>query len=85
MSEPVLEIMPVDPRSPEATELIGELSEEIAQRYDYVADGSGNFKPEDALVEGPAFVIGYAEGRAVALNLGYQQLSGGTRPTSATA
>lgn len=66
MSEPVLEIMPVDPRSPEASELIRELSEEIARRYDYIADGSGLFKAEDVLVERSAFVIGYAEGRAVA-------------------
>ena len=66
MSEPVLEIMPVDPRSPEASELIRELSEEIARRYDYISDGSGLFKPEDTLVERAAFVIGYAEGSAVA-------------------
>ena len=61
MSEPVLEIMTVDPRSPEAVGLIHELSEEIARRYDYVEDGSGHFKPEDALVVRSSFVIGYAD------------------------
>jgi len=66
MSEPLIEITPVDPRSPEAVELIRALSEELARRYDYVTDGAGNFKPEDALVARSAFVIGRTGGRAVA-------------------
>jgi N-acetylglutamate synthase-like GNAT family acetyltransferase len=66
MSEPVLEIMLADPCRPEASELISELSEEIARRYNSIADGSGLFKAEDTLVERCAFVIGYVEGCAVA-------------------
>ncbi len=66
MSESLLEITPVDPRSPEAVELIHALSEELALRYDYVTDGAGNFRPEDVLVARSAFVIGRTRGRAVA-------------------
>ena len=66
MSKPVFEIRSVDPRGPEASMLIRELSGEIARRYDYVADGSGLFQPEDVLVERAAFVVGYTEGHAVA-------------------
>jgi putative acetyltransferase len=66
MSEASLEITLVDPRIPEARELIEALSEELAQRYDYMDDGSGNFRPEDVLAARGGFVIGRAEGRAVA-------------------
>ena len=66
MSAPALELAVVDPRLPEAAELIRVLSEELAQRYDYVDDGSGDFKPEDALVPRSAFVLGWVAGRAVA-------------------
>ena len=66
MSAPLIDITPVDPRGPEAAELIHVLSEELARRYDYVTDGAGNFKPEDVLVARSAFVIGRAAGRAVA-------------------
>lgn len=41
--------------------MIRSLSEELARRYDYMNDGSGNFKPEGAL-----FLIGRAGGGAVA-------------------
>jgi putative acetyltransferase len=66
MSEAGMEIIAVDPRMPEAVELIHALSEELAERYDRVDDGSGHFQPEDALVAGSAFVIGRSGGRAVA-------------------
>lgn len=66
MSDAGLEIGAVDPRIPEAAELIRALSDELARRYDYVDDGSGQFKPEDALIARSAFVVGRAKGRAVA-------------------
>ena len=65
-SEAAIEIVAVDPRIPEAHELIQELSEELARRYDFVDDGSGDFKPEDALVPRSVFVIGRVGNRAVA-------------------
>jgi SAM-dependent methyltransferase/GNAT superfamily N-acetyltransferase len=66
MSEPVLAITAVDPRSAEAVELVRALSDELAQRYDFTDDGAGNFKPEDVLVPRSAFVLGRAGVRAVA-------------------
>jgi GNAT superfamily N-acetyltransferase len=66
MSEPAIEILAVDPRSQEAAGLIRALSDELARRYDFADDGSGNFKPEDALVARSAFVIARADGNAVA-------------------
>lgn len=66
MSELAIEILAVDPRSGEAARLIRALSDELARRYDFADDGSGNFKPEDALVAGSAFVIARADGTAVA-------------------
>lgn len=59
-------ITEVDPRSPEAVELVCALSTELARRYDFVDDGSGDFKPEDALVPRSAFVVGRVDGLAVA-------------------
>jgi len=56
----------VDPRGPEAAELISTLSAELARRYDYMEDGSGGFKPEDALGPRGAFVIGRIGGNPVA-------------------
>lgn len=41
MSEAVIEIIAVDPRNPEAVELVRGLSEELAGQYEYAADGSG--------------------------------------------
>lgn len=66
MSELAIEILAVDPRCGEAARLIRALSDELARRYDFADDGSGNFKPEDALVAGSAFVIVRADGNAVA-------------------
>ena len=66
MSTPGIEITTADPRSPEAIELIRALSEELAWRYDYVDDGSGDFKPEDVLSDRSIFVIGRVGDRAVA-------------------
>jgi len=51
------EIVAIDPRSAEALQLIRALSEELASRYDYSDDGSGNFQPKDALSERSAFLI----------------------------
>lgn len=55
-----------DPRGPEAGQLIRKLSVELAQRYDFVDDGSGHFKPEDALAPGSVFLLGRIDGRPVA-------------------
>ena len=59
------EIVAVDPRSGEALQLIHALSEELASRYDYGDDGSGNFQPEDAFGERAAFLIARLGDRAV--------------------
>jgi GNAT superfamily N-acetyltransferase len=61
-----LVVKSVDPRSPEAALLIARLSAELARRYDYTEDGSGNFRPEDVLVPRSIFVIGWLAGRPVA-------------------
>ena len=66
MSEEIFEVGAADPRGPEATELIKSLSAELARRYDYMEDGSGNFKPENALGPRGAFVIGRIGGQPVA-------------------
>ena len=60
------DIEAVDPRSPEAALLIRALSEELARRYDFTEDGSGNFRPEDVLGARAGFVIGRTAGKAVA-------------------
>ncbi len=46
LTHPPIVISPADPRSPEATGLIADLSAELAGRYDYAEDGSGHFKPD---------------------------------------
>ena len=66
MTRPPLAIAAEDPRSPDAARLIRALSEELSQRYGSVDEGSGAFRPEDVLVERAAFVVGRAQGRAVA-------------------
>jgi putative acetyltransferase len=66
MSEEKFRVEVIDPRGPEAAELISALSAELARRYDYMEDGSGGFKPEDALGPGGAFVIGRIGGSPIA-------------------
>jgi putative acetyltransferase len=66
MSQETFTLDSADPRAPEAAELIGALSAELARRYDYMEDGSGGFKPEDALGPRGAFVIGRVGGDPVA-------------------
>lgn len=66
MSEETLKVSVVDPRGPEAADLISALSAELARRYDYTEDGSGGFKPEDALAPRGAFVIGSVGGNPIA-------------------
>jgi len=66
MSEEAFRVEAADPRGPEAAKLIRELSAELARRYDYMEDGSGDFEPEDALGPKGAFVIGRRGGRPVA-------------------
>ncbi|HEV2389785.1 MAG TPA: GNAT family N-acetyltransferase [Nitrososphaerales archaeon] len=66
MSEEILEVDIVDPRGPEAAQLISALSAELARRYDYMEDGSGGFRPEDALGPRGAFVIGRVRGDPIA-------------------
>jgi GNAT superfamily N-acetyltransferase len=59
-------IAAIDPRGPEAAELIRGLSEELAQRYDFIDDGAARFHPEDALGPRAAFLVGRVGGVAVA-------------------
>jgi putative acetyltransferase len=66
MSEERFKVDVADPRAPEAAELMSELSAELARRYDYMEDGSGGFKPEDALGPRGAFVMGRVGGNPVA-------------------
>ena len=66
MDAGALQIAEADPRSPEATALIAALSCELARRYDCADEGAGNFRPEDVLVPGGAFVIGRHGGAPVA-------------------
>lgn len=66
VSEGALKVTSADPCSPEAIELVQALSQELARRYDFADDGSGNFKPEDALDPRSGFVLGRVNGRAVA-------------------
>ncbi len=66
MSEETFKVYVVDPRGQEAGELISALSAELARRYDYMEDGSGGFKPEDALGPNGTFVIGRIGGNPVA-------------------
>lgn len=65
MHEAALEIVSVDPRSTEARELIRALSRDLARRYDYRDDGSGNFAPEDVLNARAAFLIARLGDRAI--------------------
>jgi GNAT superfamily N-acetyltransferase len=65
MSTVELEIAPADPRTPEAANLIRLLTTELAERYDYVDNGAGTFKPEDALVPRSVFLIGRLQSQAV--------------------
>jgi putative acetyltransferase len=55
-----------DPMSREATELMTRLTAELTARYDFLDDGTGNFRPEDATSAGAAFLIGRVDGIAVA-------------------
>ena len=67
MSDHPLTITTDDPRSPEGSALIRALSDELAALYPSIDDeGAGDFRPEDVLVGRAAFVVGRAEGRAVA-------------------
>lgn len=61
-----LEIRSADPRSSEATSLIRDLSNELARRYDFEEDGSGNFRPEDVLGPRAGFLVGWIGRDAVA-------------------
>lgn len=57
---------PADPHSPEVGELLRLLSAELASRYDHTDDGSGNFRPEDAVGPGRGFLVGRLRGELVA-------------------
>ena len=59
-------VFPADPSSPEAVTLTRQLSAELARRYDFVDDGGGRFKPDEALLPGSAFLIGRVDGHPVA-------------------
>ena len=62
----VLQIEHCDPRSVEAIVLMEQLTAELTARYDYLDDGTGNFRPEDVDIPGAAFLIGRVSGEAVA-------------------
>jgi GNAT superfamily N-acetyltransferase len=62
----VLQIERCDPRSAEAIALMEQLTAELTARYDFLDDGTGNFRPEDADGPGAAFLIGRVSGEAVA-------------------
>lgn len=62
-AESPLEIVDIDPARPEAAELLGLLSRELAQITG--ADGTTNFSPVDASHPRAAFVIARSEGEAV--------------------
>ncbi len=66
MSEERFRVDVADPSGQEAAELISALSAELARRYDNMEDGSGGFKPQDALGPRGAFVIGRVGGGPVA-------------------
>jgi GNAT superfamily N-acetyltransferase len=55
-----------EPMSREAAELMDRLTAELTARYDFLDDGTGNFRPEDANSPGAAFLIGRVDGLAVA-------------------
>jgi GNAT superfamily N-acetyltransferase len=61
-----LSIERADPRSGDAAELMRRLTLELAARYDFLDDGTGNFCPDDVLVAGAAFLIGRVEGQPAA-------------------
>jgi hypothetical protein len=75
MSDVILEIVVVDFRSQEADSLVRALSEELAQRYNFADDGSGDFKPEDALVARSMFLVGRVD-HSVRLKKMYVRSSG---------
>jgi len=61
-----LQIERADPMSREAAELMHRLTAELTARYDFLDDGTGNFRPEDATSSGAAFLIGRVHGTPVA-------------------
>jgi len=61
-----MELRSADPRSPDAAELIGPLSRELAARYNFSEDGSGHFNPEDASGPRSDFLVGFVDGRPIA-------------------
>jgi putative acetyltransferase len=65
MAERIL-IQQDDPHGETATQLVRELSAEIARRYsDLGDDGSGSFNPNDALVPRSVFVVARLDGQPV--------------------
>ena len=60
-----VEIVVEAPTTPDAAELIRLLSAELAARYDFMDDGSGEFSPADVEVPRSAFVVARLDGRPV--------------------
>ncbi len=61
-----IHVQKASPNSEAASELIGELSADLARRYsDMGDDGSGSFSPNDAAVPRSAFVVARLDGRPV--------------------
>jgi ribosomal protein S18 acetylase RimI-like enzyme len=59
-----LVIRPADPRSEEARGLMARLSAELGPLYG--DGGAGSFSPDDVLVPGSAFLVGWLDSRPVA-------------------
>lgn len=64
MKEKVI-IKKENPFSEVSTALIRELSKELAERYEFIYDGSGAFQPEDVAVEKAALLVVWLNGKPV--------------------
>lgn len=62
---PNITVATEDPTTPDAAELIRQLSAELALRYDFADDGSAKFTPADAQAPRSAFLVLRLDGRAV--------------------
>ncbi len=60
-----LKIVAVDPTTPEAAQLIAELTSELAGLYEHAEDGSGDYRPEDVIPKS-LFLVGRYGNEAVA-------------------
>ena len=54
-----------NPFSDVSTVLIRELTKELAERYEYMYDGSGAFQPKDVSVEKATFMVVWFDGKPI--------------------